>query len=331
MSSGRFIFAFFAVVILILAGVAGFNFMVDPMCYYRCDTLDTTRATENVYYQAAQTLAANPDAEIIVLGSSRAERISPRWISKVTGKKTVNLSQGGAELLLKMALSNLALKNNKNLKRVIWMADYFELNAPMTDSKVRWTPILSQNIESEHEFSLSAELRKMQGLIDHNTLEASFALLKSQPAFLELGNGQDLDYEQCIREDFLGKTPASLMQQEVNSVYPRFGAFLLMSQSEDYWRMFSEQLKKLAHSGVEVLIFVTPYNPMFVDRLSKEHPESIPAQKKWVDRMKSFQNERIKVIDFSQGVPGDDAGPRFWEDGVHPTCHMTIKMMGPSL
>ncbi|MGZ3786304.1 MAG: hypothetical protein ACXWR0_17690, partial [Bdellovibrio sp.] len=66
----KFIFCFVGFIFLILGAVVSFNFYVDPMCYYRCESVNLTRHTQNVYYQAAQMVAANPDANILVMGSS---------------------------------------------------------------------------------------------------------------------------------------------------------------------------------------------------------------------------------------------------------------------
>ncbi|WP_374032719.1 hypothetical protein [Bdellovibrio bacteriovorus] len=119
---------FLAAFIIGLMGlVAGFNFAVDPMCYYRCDVIDTNRQSQNVYYQAAQIVGANPNAEVVILGSSRGETTSALWVEEVTGLKTINLSKGGAGLLLKVSLLRTALDQKLPLKKVIWIADYFEL------------------------------------------------------------------------------------------------------------------------------------------------------------------------------------------------------------
>ena len=161
----KYILSFACLTILLLGSVAVYNYMMDPMCYYRCEDIDLSRKTKNVYYQVFQTLEASRDAEAIILGSSRAERVPPRWVERVTQQKTLNLAKGGADLLLKIALSNEALKSNKNLKRVIWMADYFELLPATTDAKVLWTPVIQKNLPpAVSQVGWRARLKRVQGL-----------------------------------------------------------------------------------------------------------------------------------------------------------------------
>ncbi|KHD89992.1 MAG: hypothetical protein OM95_00225 [Bdellovibrio sp. ArHS] len=322
-------FAFFC--LLLVGGVAVFNYVQDPMCYFHCEGIDLNRRTHNVYYQAAQTLAANPEAEVLILGSSRGERVSPRWISEVTGLKTINLSQGGADLLLKVALSNIALETNPKLKKVIWMADYFELLAMTTDAKVKWNPALSSHLPgAQSHTTWQTYLQKAKVLVDHNTFEAAVSLARSQ-MFRKLGNGDDLDPQACASESFVGKTSAEMLPVEVSIVYPRFSSFLRMDLSPEYSQIFREQIQKLAAKGIEVVINIAPYHPDFEKRLQLEDPRSADLQKTWVKLVEGLQGENVKVLNYFSGIPGDDGGVKFWEDGVHPTCYAIIQMLKPGL
>ncbi|HWU43899.1 MAG TPA: hypothetical protein VN132_10695, partial [Bdellovibrio sp.] len=159
--------------------VATYNYQVDPMCYYRCHDIDLNRLTQNVYYRALQTAKANPDAEVLILGSSRGERISPKWVEEITGLKTINLSQGGSDLFLKIALLNAALDGNPKIKKVIWMADYFELVPSATDYKVYLTPVIwNLSGMSETDLHKGRNFQRAQALIDHRTLEAGLEMTR---------------------------------------------------------------------------------------------------------------------------------------------------------
>lgn len=330
-SSLRYIFFFGFFSLVLVTFVATYNYVRDPMCYFNCQGIDLERKTHNVYYQAAQTLAANPDAEVLILGSSRGERVPPKWISKVTGLKTINLSQGGADLLLKVALSNIALESNPNLKKVVWMADYFELLPVTTDAKVRWNPALSEHLPSiPSQASWSTVLQKAKVLIDHNTFEAAASLGKSQ-MFRKTGNGDDLDPAVCTNDDFVGKTSVEMLPIEVSIVYPRFSSFLRMTLDPEYSRIFVDQVRKLAAKGIEVIINISPYHPEFEVRLSKEEPKSHDLQMSWVKLVEGLRAENVKVLNYFTGIPGDDGGVKFWEDGVHPTCFSIVQMLKPGL
>lgn len=313
--------------LLLAAGVMVYNYTSDPMCYYHCDNIDLKRKTQNVYYQAVQTLGANPDAEIIVLGSSRGERVASRWIEERTGKKTINLSQGGADLLLKIALSNIALERNKKLKTVIWMADYFEFLEHTTDSKLRENPVLSKHIDAPKRASwLSSSLKTLQVLIDHNTFEAAMAL-PNATMYRPHGNGGELDPATCSSDDFSGEISKEELNARLGVLYPTFSGFLKFEQTAEYQNLFLKQLKKFSDKGIDVVINIAPYHPQFIARFHQEFSNSVHLQDEWIRRMVALQSNQVKVLNYASGIPGDNAGPQFWEDSVHPTCYATIKML----
>lgn len=307
--------------------VMTFNYVADPLCYFHCSDIDLNRKTQNIYYQSVQTLAANPDAEIIVLGSSRGERVPIKWIMEYTGKKTINLSQGGADLLLKLALSNIALDRNPKLKTIIWMADYFEFQEHTTDPKMLENPVLRAQIEVPISKSwMHSFLRSLQVLIDHNTLEAALAL-PGAPRYSKMGKGEGLDPASCASEGFVGQTPKEKLDAEIAIVYPTFSNLLKIEQSAHYHELFLKQIKKITDRGVQVVINIAPYHPKFLARFSMENPRSVSLQDGWVERMRALESPNVKVLNYHAGIPEDDGGPKFWEDGVHPTCHSAIKML----
>ena len=38
-------------------------------------------------------------------------------------------------------------------------------------------------------------------------------------------------------------------------------------------------------------------------------------------------SDKVKVLDYSGGIPGDRGQRKFWEDGVHPSCYGSMKMI----
>ncbi|XGC82244.1 hypothetical protein ACES2L_07075 [Bdellovibrio bacteriovorus] len=320
----RYIILLPFLVVGLLIAIAGFNYFRDPLCYFHCETVDLNKQTHNVYYQAAQTLAANPDAEVLILGSSRGERVAPKWVEKLTTKKTVNLSQGGADLILKVALSNQALESHKNLKLVIWMADYFELLPHTTDTKVHLTPVLYNQVSSTVRLDgFQKALRTIKVLVDHNTLEAAVSLNKAEK-FRQTGNGSEIDPEICVN-------PILDTDKKLQTSYPSVHEFLKMDQNEDYFKILEEQIRKFESRGIKVIINVSPYHPQFEERLFAESPASKLKIQAWIDRLSGLKSDMVTVLDFSGGIPGDDGGLKYWEDGIHPTCYSEVLMLDSAL
>lgn len=307
-----------------LTAIAGFNYFRDPLCYFHCDTVDLNKKTHNVYYQSAQTLAANPDAEILILGSSRGERVAPQWVEQITGKKTINLSQGGADLLLKVALSKQALKSHKNLKVVIWMADYFELLPHTTDTKVQLTPVLFNEVDASVRLQgFQKFMKTLMVLVDHNTLEAA-ASLNTAEMFRKAGNGSEIDPEVCLSQPLEdGK--------KLQTSYPSVHGFLKMQQNEDYFKILEHQIKEFESRGLKVIINISPYHPQFEKNLFSESPDSKAKIRSWIDRLSGLKSANVSVLDYSEGIPSDDGGLKYWEDGIHPTCYSEVLMLESAL
>lgn len=316
--------------IAMLGGVAALSYFVDPMCYYRCQSIDISRATMNVYYQAMQTVVANPDAQQIVLGSSRGEVLSPVWLHQVTGLKSLNLSKGGAGLPFKISLLRTALNQGLPLKRVIWIADYFEFSDVSTDMKVRMTPAIRQVIP---EFALGSPgslwLSKLQRLIDHNSFAAATELLrKKQKGFFEsLGSGMGVDYQACAADGYPGRTPPDRLSKEVDISYATFKGLLLSPQDESFLSIFEKEIKNLEQRGIEVMILLPPYHPDFMKRFAAAYPEGAAKQHEWAARMQKLASPSVKVVSFIDGLPDDDGTAPNWDDGAHPTCRALMKML----
>ncbi|WP_413613315.1 hypothetical protein [Bdellovibrio sp. HCB-110] len=330
----KYIVAFGVLSLLILTGIAGFNYSVDPMCYYHCSEVDLSKRTQNVYYQTAQTAVANADAEILILGSSRGETTPPVWIQEVTGKKTINLSQAGGDLLLKIAVLNSALDKGAKVKTVIWLADYFELVRSSTDIKVRITPALQKHLLREgKENVLSFYLDHLQRLIDHNSTEASLEHLKDRQDsyFPKLGTGGSIDYKSCLSPDYTSDTATDVLEKKILSSYGNFSTRMASEQDEDYWRIFENQIRILDRQGIKVLILVPPVHSDFRAKLYKEFPGSKEKTQKWLERMEKLSTDNIRVKSFLDGIPSDDQSPSFWTDGVHMTCKSMMLMLQGTL
>ncbi|WP_374028810.1 hypothetical protein [Bdellovibrio bacteriovorus] len=330
------ILIFFGVSFLLLAAIVGINLVADPMCYYRCPVVDIHRKTQNVYYQAAQTVRGNLDAEVIVLGSSRGETTSPLWIQKETGLKTINLSKGGSGLMLKLSLLQIVNEFNLPLKRVIWIADYFEFSEVSTDVKVRLTPALNKYLpgEKDKDFSISEVRTALQRLIDHNSLEASLKQLSSNESFdaTSRGSASQINYDLCASVDFKGKTSLKVLQKEVDMSYASFLGPLTSALSENYVALFKKTVQSLSKQGVEVLVIIPPYHPKLMARFKEAHPMNYEVHMAWVrDLFALNDGEKVKVVSYYNGIPNDTGGPEYWDDGAHATCKTMMLILKPEL
>ncbi|MFM6927934.1 MAG: hypothetical protein ACKOX6_05680 [Bdellovibrio sp.] len=329
MDSKKALISLASLLAVFLIGTMVFNYVVDPQCYYRCDSIDINKKTVNSYYKVAQSIVAQPDNQVVILGSSRGENTSPLWVQKHSGLKTINLSVSGAELTSKMAFLNIALESGK-IKKVIWLADYFELITKNANAKIKNTPSLRKYLKDKGGgASLSSTLNDIQGLLNHNTTEASFFFLShEEQTAINQGAGSDIDFESCDSEQFAGKESPESLRNEVDILYQNYSRSVLAPpQSEDEWIVFQEMFKMLESRGVELVVVIPPYHPDFIARLKKEHPDLYQKHLAWVKRIAQSAGGATKVLNYFEGIPGSLATPAYWNDGVHFTCKSSSLML----
>lgn len=322
--------ALFLITLILSFSIVGFNYSVDPFCY-NCTQIEINRPNLNRYYQVAQLIAGAPETELIVLGSSRGETTSPMWIQEMTGLKTLNLSKAGAEIIAKKAFLSLALEKSK-LKKIIWYADYFELISTNADPVFRKTKSLNTYANSNLLTNNGPSfLRQLQGLIDHNTTEASVAALRrTMSANLKQGEGSRLDYSQCLKSDYNNEKTQQGLDQQVELIYQSYihGA-IAGPQSSEAIDEFESLINKVAKLGISVFIIIPPYHPLFMSRLKSEYPRIYDAHIVWINKIKKLESSQVVVEDyFTTGIPHDDGSPRYWNDGAHFTCKGVIQMLG---
>lgn len=327
-------------VLLILGGIAVFNYAVDAECYYRCPQISLSKNTINTYYQMGQRVLSHPDAEVVIIGSSRGETTSPLWINSVTGKRTLNLSAAGAELATKKAVLNIALEQAP-IKKVIWLADYFELIDETKDAKIKNTPALKKYFQSEGvKEEWWSPLKSLQGLIDHNTTDASLRMRKrknvkrdTQGNYLfDEGTHHDIKFEECAQETYLGKETPESLKTKVHLLYQSYLQNVIrLPQRPAAWEDFKMLMESLTQKNIEVAVVVIPYHPEFLAKLKLEHPEIYQRHLMWISQLETLKSKNIRVLNYLESVPGDDGSTKYWNDGVHFTCHSAMKMLNTTI
>ncbi len=327
------LFLLFGTIVILLGGIAYFNIHTDPQCFYSCPEIDVNRPTLNAYYQVAKTIVAHPDTELIILGSSRGQTTPPLWVQEVTGLKTLNLSSQGAEFVTKLAFVNIAEEKTK-LKQVIWLADYFELISENADPKIKNTPALRKYLEGNNAVVENASwVDAFKTLIDHNTTEASIQFKQRGGLPPEAqGAASNTDYKACGSAEFKGYESEEVLKREVEMLYQNYTKRVLVSpHNPKMFEAFSGKMKALAAKGIDVLIVVTPYHPDFLLKMKAEFPEMYQRHLDWIEKLKTLQGEKIRVVDSLASIPDGDSTPAYWNDGVHFNCKGAMTLLRPLL
>lgn len=331
MDSKRAIILFTVLSLGILTALALFNYQVDPLCYYRCEGIETGRINLNNYYRNLQRILLYPDTELIVLGSSRGESLPLASLASTYRLKALNLSVGGADIHAKYGFLRLALQHLR-LKKVLWIADYFELIDENTSEKVILTPALRTLAFPEGLPHTRTVLRTAATLIEHNTIEAALALLRGKKLNWPPGRGEnaDLDLARCRGLLEQRKLSETQLLKEVNMIFDGYAnKILLPEQNPQSLAKMRAISRNLAERGIDLVIIIPPYHPEFMRRLQKERPQIFARHQIWVAHLKGLTNAHTEIRDFFADKHFSSDTPRYWTDGVHFNCHAAAAMLLP--
>lgn len=87
------------------------------------------------------------------------------------------------------------------------------------------------------------------------------------------------------------------------------------------------EMKRVREKGVEITVLITPYHPDFLTRLKSERADIYDRHRAWIAKFEELNSSGIQIVNYFDEVPRDDGSSRFWNDGVHFTCHSSILML----
>jgi hypothetical protein len=329
MNSKKAITLFTILSIAVIAAMAAFTYTVDPLCYYRCDNVSAERKNLNNYYRNLQRILLYPDTELLVLGSSRGESLPLAWLSEEYGQKALNLSVGGADIHAKEAFLRFAL-DHLRLKKVIWIADYFELVDENMSDKVTLTPALRDLAFQESAPKTITGLRTLPTLIEHNTIEAAFALLRGKKTNWppDRGENSGLTLSSCRQSIDKAKLSEAKLVKEVGMIYDGYaGRILVPEQNPNSYAKMRGMAQTLAARGIDLLIVIPPYHPEFSRRLKAERPQIFARHETWVKQLASLAGPDVSIRDFFLDSRFSSEPALYWTDGVHFNCAAAAEML----
>lgn len=120
--SRHFIAAFFGSMITAVAGMAAFNYVVDPFQYYHVAKLFRPVLWGGMQRYQNAGLARNYAEDTVVIGSSVTENFLPRDIKAIWGKPATKLSISGSTAHEQFLVLRTALQTGR-VKNVLWGLD----------------------------------------------------------------------------------------------------------------------------------------------------------------------------------------------------------------
>jgi len=121
----NFLFKTLIITLILLSLIAGFNYLVDPLQFYRKAAFYQPSFSIEQRYQNPG-LARNYSYDTIIIGSSMTENFVPSYVDKQLGVRSLKLSMSGASAREENLIIQAALNTGK-VKNILWGLDYGSL------------------------------------------------------------------------------------------------------------------------------------------------------------------------------------------------------------
>jgi hypothetical protein len=208
----RFLAAFLLSLCALLGATVGFNFIVDPLHYYRGLTaINPVFLSSTLQRYLNVGLARNFPYDTVVIGSSLTENFLASHLDKSWGVRAINLSISGSTSYEQQLVLREALRTGK-VRDVIWAVDFGfyggatrvrDDQAPFPYQMYRHPAML--NIEYPMSFATLRDSIKIlhgYGVGDLDTLYAWYPRFTfSRAAVLKAWGGDCSQFGQAYRED----------------------------------------------------------------------------------------------------------------------------------
>ncbi len=286
----------------------------------------------NPGYKRFKLLGSASGVTDLVVGSSTSEVFVPQVLKEKYGVNAFASNTGGASLPLRLLMIRHALATQPGLKRIIYVADLFELSNPVLDSAAYYQPEMMKEMDDDLVAASGPEwTQRFSDFFSFLVIDRSIRTFKD---FIALRRGvyvSSYHADGSTTQSMIGGRQGDLLERRVMASAAGLRAIYgEMTEPHPHAIRILGRLTELmeAHPGVELHLILAPFHELFYRQFSS-HFERTKIYSKWVEIIQSCRRPNVFVHDFSypaylsSGVLLDD---RFWQDGVHFTSELMLKM-----
>ena len=268
--------------------------------------------------------------DTLILGSSTSEVLIPADMNELFSARSFSGSIGGGQTPIRYAFFKQAQKHFPELRRIIYMVDFFEFNhfnMPgdfLYQEKLR---SLSSNILDEE--SVFSEIARLKYHLSHQMIESTFSVLTKRFKEKETIIHPDGTTQQSMILSPLKETKTphraltdsdkkNLMKQ-VNENYYTYSNQVLNDFHQlnpITMNLFNQLIEEARQSQIEIHFILAPYQYDFRERLLK-NKQLQDRYHEWSEFVLSLSQDGVLVHPFHQEGPGLDSLSPHWRDGIH--------------
>ena len=327
MRSPSFLHRFVLAVGLLLAGVASFNYFINPLGLYPPRFFNPILLTSQT--DKMRLLLAYPvKPEALILGNSRSFSVDPAQVEQLWGYPAFNASVSDGTVRDSLALMRFTLDRRGDLKLLIvnvddlTFLDYSKAqNLPVNSGSLN-DPLLYHYLDDNSgSAALSSLWDQFIRLFTLQQVDASLRLLQAEsegrnhPLFVFDADGKAQYYRNLTLEEAVNQGLAHYRQVGYASWFqPGY-------IDNDSFRLFQLLLQQCQSQHIAVLGYMPPAHPRYQHYLETEGTDYVAYHRLILDRLRDYERDySFHFVDFTDqttSLYGEDLEPYF-SDAIHP-------------
>jgi hypothetical protein len=332
---------FFSFLFFIMSLNALLVLWTDPYRVWNQSWVLKTQTHMNFYLRKFELMPQSHEVESIILGASTSENFVTQDIEAVFGGKAFHLSVAGSQTLGRMTLIRLAQQKFPNLKRVIYISDFYEFN----DNYEDYLPpeVIDNDFLNKQRPKLSLEwkhpswVRHFWQLFSHVVIEKSFKqigkAISGQEKFIYNKKGDVVAWSEVPAQEISAQSREQLkvlaLSQQGDTISPWLSSKIQESvieyttgvlkdfqYSQRTLQMYTELQKELTAKSIDLLIVASPWHPKFKKTVFNQY-ELQKDYEAWLTDLQSLGlSSQTTVWVPTESHPIPTLKPH-WRDGVH--------------
>ncbi|NOT79577.1 MAG: hypothetical protein HOP07_11345 [Bacteriovoracaceae bacterium] len=323
-----FIGTFFFTLILTVLGHVFFISLIDPQ---QTAPLSLSKSHENYHdnflLKKVKLIERFP-FETLILGSSTSEAFLVSEVNHHFKTQSFHASIGGGSTVARYTLFKKALKSNNSLKRVIYIADFFEMNKLSVPDLIAFNNELKMEIDTQDFMPHMGHYLKY--LFSHQMLESAFLVMKRKrknyhsPLLVDGSTGQSMILSTVETLASFNSKISSHNRIKLNEeILENYGTYsnnvlagfeeLNIHAKNLVESLVSESQKK----SIEVIFILAPYHESFRKKLLS-NPKLSKRYLEWITFFESLNSQSgVFVYNPTTSNIAIDPDSGVWRDGIH--------------
>ncbi len=283
--------------------------------------------TTNIEYVKYKNIGIEQKTETLILGSSTSEAYNPSDVNEIFKTKSYIASLGGADTPTRSVFFKEAIDRLPNLRRIIYVADFFEFNKDIAKPAVAFNKEMGSQLAR---YAKPGPLKFIRYYFNHQLFENAVNILKRKKKNkkIELSNNGAASRSMVLSSIQAQEGFESKINQEEKRKLTEYiiENYITYSKSVlDHYdklnptvvELYKEMIKKAQEKNIEIIFVLSPYHHDFRKRLMSMKGIT-ERYSQWQKKLDEFGQETgVVVINGTNVLIANEPMSGAWRDGIH--------------